>query len=136
MSYTVKRGDTLSAIAARNHVSLSSLEKANTQIKNPNLILVGQKIKIPGKSDSFEPSKPGKGGGTAAGGTGATQGTGGTTAAGGAKGTGAAALAKQYLGRYESDLQANGVTQRCPTNESCANFAGLAPGEPQGRQAR
>lgn len=126
MSYTVKRGDTLSAIAARNHVSLSSLERANTQIKNPNLIMVGQKLNIPGRSDSFEPSKPGKGGGTGTahgtGGTGSTQGTGGTSAAGSGKTGAAVDLAKQYLGRYESDLQAHGVTQRCPTNESCANF--------------
>ncbi len=135
MSYTVKRGDTLSGIAARAHVSLASLEKTNKQIKNPNLILVGQKIHIPGKSDSFEPAKHGRGGsgstqhGTSGSGathgtsgSGATHGTGGTTSAGGAKGTGAADLAKQYLGRYETDLQAHGVTQRCPPNESCANF--------------
>ena len=31
-------------------------------------------------------------------------------------------LAKKYLGRYESDLQAHGITQPCPTSESCANF--------------
>jgi hypothetical protein len=31
-------------------------------------------------------------------------------------------LAKRYLGRYESDLQRNGVTLPCPTSESCANF--------------
>jgi len=31
-------------------------------------------------------------------------------------------LGKKYLGRYESDLQRHGITARCPTNESCANF--------------
>lgn len=125
MSYSVKRGDTLSGIAARYHVSLAKLEQANKQIKNPNLIFVGQKVNIPGKTDSFE-SKPGKGGSTGSGktgGTGSTQGTGGTPSAGGGKGaSGAVDLAKSYLGRYESDLQAHGVTQKCPTSESCANF--------------
>ena len=30
--------------------------------------------------------------------------------------------AKKYLGKFESQLQREGVTQPCPTNESCANF--------------
>lgn len=47
-SYTVKSGDTLSGIAARNGVSLNSLLSANPQIKNPNLINVGQRINLPG----------------------------------------------------------------------------------------
>jgi LysM repeat protein len=58
MSYKVQSGDTLSAIAARNGLSLSSLEKANPQIKNPSLIQVGQTLNIPGTSDTFEPAKP------------------------------------------------------------------------------
>jgi hypothetical protein len=37
-------------------------------------------------------------------------------------GTGAAGLAEKYLGKFESQLQADGVTLPCPTNESCANF--------------
>jgi LysM repeat protein len=41
---------------------------------------------------------------------------------GGAKGKNAAAVAHQYLGRYESDLQRHGITKPCPTNVSCANF--------------
>lgn len=185
MSYTVKRGDTLSGIAARQHVSLASLEKANPQVKNPNAINVGQKLNIPGKSDSFTPAKttkpskpaassgstytvksgdsmskiasshgvslaalekanpqiknpnvisvgqkihiPGKSSGTGStGGSGSTHGTGGTGATHGTSGSGATGkavdLAKSYLGRYETDLQAHGITQRCPTNESCANF--------------
>lgn len=127
MSYTVKRGDTMSGIAARYHVSLSKLEQANKQVKNPNLIMVGQKLNIPGKTDSFEPGKPGKpGSGSSSGGTSSTGGTGSTGSTGATAGSGktgaAVDLAKSYLGRYESDLQAHGVTQRCPTNESCANF--------------
>ncbi|MGN1132818.1 MAG: GH25 family lysozyme [Oscillospiraceae bacterium] len=43
--YTVKKGDTLSAIAARYKTSVSKLVKQNN-IKNPDLIYPGQKIKI------------------------------------------------------------------------------------------
>ncbi|MBS2027943.1 MAG: LysM peptidoglycan-binding domain-containing protein, partial [Deltaproteobacteria bacterium] len=174
MSYTVKKGDTLSSIAARYHVSLASLEGANKQIKNPNSIYVGEHINIPGQKDSFSPPKsskpapkpassgstytvrsgdtmskiasshgvslsalekanpqihnfnvisvgeklhiPGKGS-SSSGGTHAVHSGGGT-----AKGTNAASLAKNYLGKYESQLQAEGVTQHCPWSESCANF--------------
>jgi hypothetical protein len=45
--YVVKRGDTLAAIAAAQHVTLQALMRANPQIKNPNLILVGQRITVP-----------------------------------------------------------------------------------------
>jgi peptidoglycan hydrolase-like protein with peptidoglycan-binding domain len=39
------------------------------------------------------------------------------------QGTNAAEKAKKYLGRYESDLEASGVTQKgVPYSESCANF--------------
>lgn len=47
LDYTVKRGDTLSEIARANGVSVSELVKANN-LSNPNLILVGQKLAIPG----------------------------------------------------------------------------------------
>jgi len=56
MSYTVHSGDTLSAIANRYHVSLSALEKANPQIRNPNNISVGEHLNIPGQSDGFAAS--------------------------------------------------------------------------------
>ena len=46
--YTVKRGDTLSAIAQQQGVSLSSLIAANPQISNPNVIHPGQQIHLPG----------------------------------------------------------------------------------------
>jgi murein DD-endopeptidase MepM/ murein hydrolase activator NlpD len=46
MDYTVAKGDTLSAIAQRNNTSVDSLAKTNN-ISNPNLINVGQKIKLP-----------------------------------------------------------------------------------------
>lgn len=44
--YTVKKGDTLTAIAKRYKTSVSALVKANG-IKDKNKIFVGQKIKIP-----------------------------------------------------------------------------------------
>jgi LysM repeat protein len=45
--YSVARGDTLSAIAGRNGVSLEALLRANPQITNPNRIFVGQTVQIP-----------------------------------------------------------------------------------------
>ncbi|HRC85556.1 MAG TPA: LysM peptidoglycan-binding domain-containing protein [Thermoanaerobaculia bacterium] len=45
--YTVRAGDTLSAIAARSGVQLDRLVAANPQIANPNLIHPGDVINIP-----------------------------------------------------------------------------------------
>jgi len=100
-NYTVHSGDTMSGIAARNGISLASLEHANPQISNFNRISIGQVIHIPGA------------------GSGPVEGPG---PSGPVKGTDAAANAKKYLGRYESDLQNAGVTLRVDTSESCANF--------------
>ena len=47
-SLTVQHGDTLSAIARQNGVSLAALLEANPQISNPNLIYPGDRIDIPG----------------------------------------------------------------------------------------
>lgn len=53
--YTVKRGDTLSKIAKKYGTTYHALADYNG-IKNPNLIRVGQKIKIPGKNaEVWEP---------------------------------------------------------------------------------
>lgn len=46
-SHMVRRGETLSQIAAENGVSLSALLAANPQITNPNLIFAGQEVRIP-----------------------------------------------------------------------------------------
>lgn len=48
-TYTVKKGDTLSAIAKRFGTTVAKLVNDNN-IKNPNLITVGQKIKIGGSA--------------------------------------------------------------------------------------
>jgi LysM repeat protein len=46
--YTVAAGDTLSAIARRNNVTVTAILAANPQITNPNVLTVGQRICIPG----------------------------------------------------------------------------------------
>ena len=42
--YTVKKGDTLSGIAAQHGLNLTKIIQLNPQIKNPNLIYVGDKV--------------------------------------------------------------------------------------------
>lgn len=44
--YTVRRGDTLWGIARANGMSLTALIALNPQIKNPNLIFVGEKVRL------------------------------------------------------------------------------------------
>ena len=51
--YTVVWGDTLSSIARRYNTTINTLVKLNN-IKNPNLIYVGQKIKIPNNFSYFK----------------------------------------------------------------------------------
>lgn len=57
ITVNVVPGDTLSGIAEANNVSLSSVEAANPQIENPNLIYVGQKVLVPsgGSYSSWTP---------------------------------------------------------------------------------
>ncbi|XAK57468.1 N-acetylmuramoyl-L-alanine amidase [Bacillus inaquosorum] len=50
-TYTVKKGDALSVIAQKTGVSMATLQKLNG-IKNPNLIKVGQVLKLTGSSTS------------------------------------------------------------------------------------
>lgn len=45
--YIVQKGDTLWGIAKRYQVALTALIAANPQIKNPNLIYVGNRVRIP-----------------------------------------------------------------------------------------
>jgi spore coat assembly protein SafA len=58
-SYTVQRGDTLSAIAQQHGVSLSALINANPQIADPNLIYAGQRVNIPGGGTNPPPGNGG-----------------------------------------------------------------------------
>lgn len=57
--YTVVSGDTLSGIAAKYGTTYQILASYNG-ISNPNVIHVGQKIKIPGTSKPSTPSTPSK----------------------------------------------------------------------------
>lgn len=52
---TVRSGDTLSGIAQRNGVSLSSLIAANPQIRNPDLIQPGQTVRLPSGGTASPP---------------------------------------------------------------------------------
>ena len=45
--YVVKKGDTLWGIASRHGITLAALIAANPQIKNPNMIYVGDKVRLP-----------------------------------------------------------------------------------------
>ncbi len=63
-TYTVRSGDTLGAIAARYRTSVSTLASLNG-IRNVNLIHVGQRLRLPGGSNSpapVAPSNPSTGG--------------------------------------------------------------------------
>lgn len=51
LDYTVQPGDTLFSIARRYNTTVSDLAKTN-QIANPNLILVGQQLNIPGAEEA------------------------------------------------------------------------------------
>jgi len=52
-TYTIRHGDTLSALAKRYGTTVDALARAN-HISNPNLIRTGQKLDIPGRGDSYE----------------------------------------------------------------------------------
>ncbi|GEK88934.1 Peptidoglycan/xylan/chitin deacetylase, PgdA/CDA1 family [Alkalibacterium putridalgicola] len=56
-TYTVKAGDTLSAIAAKYNTTVSQLASANN-ITNVNLIRVGQVLMIPGSGGTTTPPPP------------------------------------------------------------------------------
>ena len=63
MAYTVKKGDTLSAIAKaastpNNKVTVNDIVKANPKITNPNLIRPGQVFQIPGQSKTTPKTTP------------------------------------------------------------------------------
>ena len=58
MTYTIKAGDTLSKIAARNGLSLAQLLQANPQITDPNRINVGDVLNLPNGSGATDETRP------------------------------------------------------------------------------
>jgi LysM repeat protein len=50
-TYTVVYGDTLNRIALRCHTTLAALLAANPDIRNPNVIYVGQRLAMPGRQE-------------------------------------------------------------------------------------
>ena len=59
--YTIRRGDTLSGIAARFGVSVRTLQRINN-IRNPRLIYAGSRIRIPTRGTTNPPSSGGNSG--------------------------------------------------------------------------
>ncbi len=53
--YTVRRGDTLSSIASSNGTTVQALASANG-IRNPNVILIGQTLTLPGAPTAVNPN--------------------------------------------------------------------------------
>jgi LysM repeat protein len=59
MAYKIKKGDTLSAIAAANKTTVKKIMDANPSITNPNVIRAGATIQIPGKATTTPPATSG-----------------------------------------------------------------------------
>ena len=53
--YVVKRGDTLGGIARRYNTNVATLLRLNPQIRNPNRLYVGQRIRVPAPVQQPEP---------------------------------------------------------------------------------
>ena len=133
MNYQIKSGDTLSRIAQRHNTSVSALMKANTQIKDANMIIAGKALNIPGARDEFV-----AGGSNPAQSPMLTGGAQAPTAAGGAAPTGAGGaqgprgnpfdIAMQHMGKNAAQLKMEGsgvgadMEDWVPNNVNCANF--------------
>jgi LysM repeat protein len=126
MSYSVTRGDTLSALARRFGTTVNALVQANG-IRNKNLIRVAQRLVVPGRRSappggSRTPTSPARPG---------TRRTSGPTAparpAGGGSGR-AMDIARSALGRNASEIKRAGdalgraMHDWVPNNVNCANF--------------
>ncbi|MDP2269444.1 MAG: glycoside hydrolase family protein [Archangium sp.] len=57
-TYTVKSGDTFSAIAVRNDLSIAQLSKLNPQVRDINKINVGQKLTLRAKAAAPPQTRP------------------------------------------------------------------------------
>ena len=56
--YIVQRGDYLAKISKKYNVTIAAIRRLNPQIKDDNVVRVGQKIKLPGKIDVGEQKTP------------------------------------------------------------------------------
>lgn len=113
-AYRIRPGDTLSALAVRNHTSVAALLKANPGVKNANLIFAGQTLQVPGKRDEFVPAQK-----TAA----AAR-----PAPASSSSARAFAIAQSYLGWNAGALKVSGnavgkaMADWVPNTVNCANF--------------
>ncbi len=98
--YTVRGGDTLSHLAAKYGVSVDSLTEVNS-LENPNFIVVGQTLTIPGQSDGSAAPAPS---GTSSSGDGGAS----THVVG--SGESRSEIAKKYGLSIEELAAANGIT--------------------------
>ncbi len=124
MAYTIRWGDTLSAIARRNGTTVNALMQANPQIKNANLIYAGRQLNIPGRRDEFVGSAPS--------GTRPPTTSGTPSTSGSPQPTGGSSrpldIARSYLGRNAGELKLSGnavgaaMHDWVPNNVNCANF--------------
>lgn len=55
--HTVRKGDSLKAIAIKHNTTIATLVSAN-KLKNPNKIMVGQRLRIPGRVTNVAAAKP------------------------------------------------------------------------------
>ncbi|MGD6815692.1 CAP domain-containing protein [Metabacillus sp. 84] len=51
-TYTVAKGDTMWKIAVKTKTGVSELINANPQVKNPDRILIGQKLNVPANAEA------------------------------------------------------------------------------------
>ncbi|GAJ99003.1 SafA/ExsA family spore coat assembly protein [Geomicrobium sp. JCM 19055] len=58
--HIVQKGDTLWNLAKKYDVNFEELKAANTQIANPDMVMPGMKIKVPGKGVQAKKRSTGK----------------------------------------------------------------------------
>jgi LysM repeat protein len=101
-TYTVQRGDSLGSIAQRFGVTTKAILAINPSITNPDVLAVGQQIKLPSGSDASAPAASGGASGgqaAAAGGTYVVQ-----------RGDTLSAIAKRLGVTLQALQQANNIT--------------------------